>query len=112
IEALPHQLEGNKGDRNGDRDYQSRDYRGSPVAQKNNQNDRRENQAEYDRVSHALDRIAHDNGLVVKWPNINARGQRLANLVHLRVNFIGHLDGITVGLAIDVQQHSWLTIRG
>src|SRR5438309_2120469 len=65
VEALSHQFQGYECDRNRDRNYQSRHDRGSPVAEKNYQNDRGENETDQDGISNARDGLMDDQRLVI-----------------------------------------------
>src|SRR6185437_4323101 len=85
--------------------YQSRDNRCSPVAQKDHQDDGGQNQAQQNGVAHASDGIANDDGLVIEGLDLNSGRERLANLGDLAVDFIRNLDRVAVGLAVDVEQH-------
>src|SRR6185437_13579388 len=85
--------------------YQSRDNRCSPVAQKDHQDDGGQNQAQQNGVAHASDGIANDDGLVIEGLDFNSGREGLANLGDLAVDFIRNLDRVAVGLPVDVEQH-------
>ena len=59
--------------------HQAGHERSSPIAEKKNQDDGRQNDSDQNRVAHALDRIADDLRLIVKGLNPTPRGNVLLN---------------------------------
>src|SRR5580700_4502164 len=108
VEGLSHYLQGD----DGDRDHKPRHQRRSPIAQKHNQNDRSQYQAEHDRVANALDRFAHDDRLVVEGLNVHTGGEGFTKPLNFGMDFVGYLHGVAVGLAIDVEQHRRFAVGG
>ena len=113
VETLAEQLERDEGHSNGDRNHQSRHQRCAPVAKENHQNDRSQNQAEQNRVAHALDGVAHDDRLIVeRLESAMPGGSDLAYLLDLSVDFIRDLHRVAVGLTVDVEQHRRFPVGG
>ena len=61
IETLAKYLKHDKSDQHCDGYHQPGNHRGPPIAQKHNQDDRREDQANQNGVTHALDGLADDD---------------------------------------------------
>ena len=66
VEALAQNAQGNERDGDGHRNHQARNQRGAPVAQEHHHDERRQHQADENRIAHALDGIVHDFGLIVE----------------------------------------------
>src|SRR5581483_1484270 len=105
IEALVEQLQGDEGDRDGHRNYQSSNHRSSPVAQEQHQDDRRQQQADEDGVANALDRLSDDLRLVIKGADFHAARQRRTNLFDFVVDFLRDLHRVAVRLTVDIEQY-------
>ncbi len=112
VEALVQGLQCDESDKHRDRNDHSRDRRGPPVAQEQDHDDRGQYQADQDGIAHALDGCGHDLRLIVEGVNMDSRRQRLPYAVDLGVNFVGNRYRIAVGLAVDVEQHRWLSVGG
>ena len=94
------------------RNHQHGDNGSSPVAQEQHHDERRQNDADQNGIAHAVDGFHHETRLIVERLEMNSRRQRLPNALDLGVHFIGHGDGVAVGLPVDAQQHRRLSVRG
>src|SRR5579871_549663 len=103
IEALVKHFEGDKGDGDGHRNHQTRDDRCPPIAQKNYEDDGRENKSNQDGIAHTLDGIADDNGLIIKRLNVHALWECLADGFDFCMYAVGNLHSVAIGLTIDVE---------
>ena len=66
-------------------DYKRPDDGTAPIAQEQNQDDRRRNQTDQNRVADTPDRISHQCRLIVEGLQFYAAGQRLPNLIQSRL---------------------------
>src|SRR5262249_25969712 len=110
VEALPSDLQNDEGDKQSDRNHQASDKRGTPVAEKQNQNDGGKRDTYKHGVAHAGDGIVNNGRLIVKRFETNAFWQTGRQFLNKGVNFVGYLQGVAFGLAIDVEQHGRLSI--
>src|SRR5690242_13169615 len=102
IEGLAHDAQDDERDRYGGRNHQSRHQRSAPIAQEQNQDDGRQNQADQDRVANTSDRIVDDVGLIVEGAQLDAFRQSFLKPRDFGVNFIGYLHRVAVGLPVDI----------
>ena len=58
------------------------------------------------------DGFVHDGGLIVENFEMNAGRQRGSKFGNLRVDFIGHRDGVALGLAHDAEQYRGFSVGG
>ena len=75
--------------RDGKRHDDDRDHRSAPIAQENEYNERREHEADRDRLAERADRRTDELGLVVPFDEVNRR--LLA--FHERVQLLFHVRG-------------------
>ena len=80
--------------------------------EKDNENDRCEQEAKQNCVAHALDRLAHDDGLVIEGLDLDSRRQRFPDLIQRLVYFAGDIERVAIGLAIDVEQDGGFAVCG
>ena len=99
-------------DRDGCRDDQSRDQRASPVAQEQDQNRRGQHESDENRVADAVDRIADQDGLIVKRLDLHAFRDGLPHFGQFFCRQIRHRHGVAFRLTENAQQHGRLTVRG
>ncbi len=102
-----HEDEG-QSDRGGD--HETRDERGSPIAEEDDDDDGREQHADEDGVAYALDALADEFGLVVVGFECDARGKQRAKGFDLSGDLVGDLDGVARGLTRDVEQDGWFAV--
>jgi len=112
VETLAYGSQGDEGHGDGGGNHQTGHQRGSPVPQEQHHDERCQHQADQDGVAHALDGVVDEFRLIVEGAQLDAFGQRLANLVDLRMNGIGHLHGVAIRLAVDGEQHGGLGVGG
>src|SRR6266478_10198354 len=110
VEALSHQFQGYECDRNRDRNYQPGHDGRSPVAKKNDEDDRRENETDQDGVSNARDGLMDDQRLVIERLDLDATRKSLLNSRDFRVYFVGDLHRVAVRLPIDVNEKRWFAV--
>ena len=110
VKALAGDLQHDESDQQGRGNHQAGHERSAPIAQEEHKDDGREQQSEQNCIAHAGDGFADDCGLIVKRLDVHARRQRGTNLLDLRVDFVGHLQGVAVGLAIYVEQDGGFAI--
>ena len=79
VEALAQHAQRDEGDRDRGRNHQPGDERRAPVAQEQHHDERRQNQADQDRVAHALDGVVDDVRLIVERLQLDARRQLAAD---------------------------------
>src|SRR5438105_1971565 len=111
VEALIEKLERNECHQNRDGNDEAGDDGRSPISQEHHQNNGSENQSQENGIPHALDGIINDDRLIIEWPYLNTRRQRLPYAIHFRVHQRGNLHRIAFGLPVDVQEHCRLTVR-
>src|ERR1019366_5195765 len=112
VEALAEKFQGNESDGNRDRNYQTRDNRSAPVAQEDDENDGSEDQPDQNRVAHARDRLMDNLRLVIEGLHGDAAGKGCANAIDFGVDFVRHLDGVALRLAVDINEEGRLAVRG
>src|SRR5713226_7983277 len=112
IETLIGHFQNDEGDEQSDRYDQPGDERSSPIAQEQDKDDRREQNADEHGIAHAGDGVVNDGGLIVKRLKVNSWGQSGGELLDERVNFVCHVQGIALGLAIHVEKYSGFTVGG
>ena len=110
VEALAEGVEEKKGDRDGDRDDQAGDKRRAPVAKKDDDDDRGQDDADENGVADAADTVADELGLIVEGRHGDAGGQGFLELLYGSGNFVGDGDGVAGGLARDVEQNGGMAL--
>ena len=112
VETLIGHFQHDEGSQQSDGYDQASYQRSSPIAEEQHENDGREQNADEYGIAHAGDGIVDDGGLVVKRLEMNAGRQRRGEFLNERVYFVGYIQGVAFGLAIDVEKNSGFTVGG
>src|SRR6266436_6581248 len=112
IEPLSGELQNDEGDEKRGRNHEASNKRSAPVAQEENKDDGRENEAKQYGVANAGDGFVDDGGLIVEWLDMHAGWQSWPKLLDLGVNFVGDVERIAVGLPMNTQKNGGFAIGG
>jgi hypothetical protein len=111
VKALANDPEKQNGHGDRNRDNQACNERGAPVTEKEEENDAREKEANENGVPHAGDAFANEFGLVVEGLELHARRKFRSQLRNFCRDGICHSNGVTGGLACDIEQYRRLAVR-
>src|SRR5258706_5402011 len=109
VETFAQHFQRNERHGNRDRNHQPGHDRSAPIAEKDNQDNGREDETEQDGIPYAADGLVDDQRLIVKRFDLDAPGQCLPDLIDLGMYFIRYLNGIAGGLPVNVDQQRWLS---
>src|SRR6266436_8257414 len=112
IEPLSGELQNDEGDEKRGRNHEASNKRGTPVAQEENKDDGRENEAKQYGVANARDGFMNEGGLIVEWLDMHAGWQSWPKLLDLGVNFVGDVERIAVRLPMNTQKNGGFAIGG
>ena len=110
IETLAQPAQHDQRDGNSSRNHQARHNRTAPVPQEQHQDNRRQHEADENRIAHACYGFPYQLRLIVEGLQFHAGRQRRTNLGQFFGHQICHRDRIARRLPEDVQQHSGFCI--
>ena len=110
VEALAEDAQRDEGDGQRGRNHQTGDERGTPIAQKQHHDERRQDEPDDHRVAHARDGVVDNLRLVVKRLQRDALRQAAPDGLDLGVHGVRDGHRVAVGLAEHVDEHRGLRV--
>src|SRR5262249_47254012 len=105
VETLVREFQNDEGDEERYWNDKSSDERSSPVAQEEDEHNRRKNDADEHGVANAGNRVFHDQRLVVEGFKVNTFWKRWFDLTNEVMHFVCDLQNVRIGLPAHVQEH-------
>ena len=106
IDRIAEQTQDGERPHDGNRNGDGGNNRGAKIAQEQIDDDHDEQEGNAERHPDFVDRVLDVNGFVVVENHFDPGGQRRPDSFHLRLDAVGHLDGVGLRLLDDAEKHA------